>query len=160
MTSFRILLFFHIAAVVVGFGVTFALPFMQAFAERTGPGATRFMLRFARRLETMVIYPGAVLIFIFGLGLMFDDNTGYKDDMPAWLTISTIWFVVAVGMGFLVLRRAVAQALAALDGVPDDGEFPPAYLALSRRIQVLGGLLGVSIVGIAFLMVWGANGGF
>lgn len=160
MTSYRILLFLHIVAVVIGFGVTFALPFLQAFAERTGPGATRFMLRFARRMENIVIYPGAVLVFVFGLGLMFDDNTGYKDDMPAWLTISTIWFVITVAMAFGILRRTVRQALDALDGVPDDGELPPAYLALSRRIQMLGGLLGVSIVGIAFLMVWGANGGF
>ncbi|MFN0148585.1 MAG: DUF2269 family protein [Dehalococcoidia bacterium] len=160
MNSYRVLLFLHIAVVIVGFGAIFVLPFLQAFAERTSVGATRFVLRFSRRLENFVIYPGSVLVFIFGIGLMMDDKTGYRDDMPVWLTIAIVWFLAIAALSYFVVRRTAAQALASLEGVADDGSFPAAYMALSKRLQMVGGIIGLSVVGIAFLMVWGADGGF
>ena len=160
MNSYRILVFLHVAVVIVGFGAIFALPFLQAFAERTSVGATRFALRFSRRIENFLIYPGGVLIFVFGIGLIMDDKTGYKDDMPAWLTIAIVWFLAMAALSFFVMRRTTAQALTSLEGVADDGSFPAVYMALSKRLQMVGGIIGLSVVGIAFLMVWGAEGGF
>ena len=160
MNSYRILLFLHVAVVIVGFGVIFALPFLQAFAERTSVGATRFTLRFSRRLENFLIYPGGVLALVFGIGLMMNDKTGYKDNMPAWLSIAIVWFLAAEALSVFVMRRTTAQALRSLDGVADDGSFPAAYMALSKRLQMVGGIIALSVVGITFLMVWGAEGGF
>jgi hypothetical protein len=152
--DYKLLTFFHVFSVVVGLGVTFALPFLHGFVERRGVGPTRLMLEFSLYLEKFVILPGAALVFLFGLGLIFTDTTGYKDDMPVWLEIAIAWFVVAIAVSVFVQRRQVKEALAALEGVPDDGGFPAAYMAVTRRIQAVGGLLGLSVLGIGFLMVW------
>ncbi|MBI2766902.1 MAG: DUF2269 family protein [Chloroflexi bacterium] len=154
MNSYKLLLFLHIIAVVIALGVTFVYPLLQGFAERQGVGATRFMLRFSRRLESMVVLPGAALVFLFGLGLIFNDQTGYKDDMPAWLTFAMTWYIAAVAVAVFVQRRNVGKALATLEGVPDTGTLPAEYTAVAKQLQIVGGLLGLSVVAIAFLMVW------
>ncbi|OAI41132.1 hypothetical protein AYO38_04415 [bacterium SCGC AG-212-C10] len=154
MTAYKIQLFLHVLAVVVGMGSTFALPFLQAFAERQGVAATRFAMQFSRRLENMVIVPGAILLFLFGLGLIFDDTTGYKDDMPGWLMIAVAWYIVVFIVAATVQRKNVTDAMRVLDSTPDGPTLPAEYVAVSKRIQMVGGLLGLSIVGIAFLMVY------
>ncbi len=139
---------------VIGLGVTFVYPFLQGFAERNGVASTRFALQFGRRLERMVVWPCAALIFLFGLGLIFSDHTGYKDDFPAWLMVAITWYVVAVAVAVFVQDRAVSEAIAALEGVADGPNLPDAYLPIGKRMQIVGGLLGLSVVGILFLMVW------
>lgn len=160
MESYRILLFLHIAASVIVFGAIFSLPFLQGFAERRGVTATRFMLEFSRRLDNILITPGALIVGVLGVGLIFDDNATYKDDMPGWLVGSIIWFVAMFAVAVTVQRRTVGDAMRALDGATDDKALPVAYVALGKRIQMVGGLLGLSVIGITALMVWGAEGGF
>lgn len=160
MESYRILLFLHIAASVVVFGATFSFPFLQGFAERRGVTATRFMLEFTRRLDNILITPGALIVAVFGIGLIFDDETGFKDDFPGWLMGAVLWFVVMFAVMVTVQRRTVGDALKALDGAQDEGSLPVGYVALGKRLQMVGGLLGLSVLGILALMVWGAEGGF
>lgn len=160
MESYRILSVLHILVVIGALGSTFAYPFLQAFAERTSVGGTRFALRFMQRLDRMVVYPGLVLSPLLGIGLIFDDATGYKDDMPAWLMVAIAWFIVAAILDVTMVRRSIINGLKTLDGVPDDGSFPPAYLDASKKIQMFSGIVGLSIAGIAVLMVYGTKGGF
>ena len=152
--SYRLLVWLHVVAVIVGLGVTFVYPFLQGFAERRGVQATRFALQFSQRLETIAVWPGAALVFLFGLGLIFNDYPGYKDDMPTWLNVAVLWFLVAVAVAVFVQRRNVIAGIKALEGVPDGPNLPAAYLAVSKRLQMVGGLLGLSVIGITFLMVW------
>lgn len=163
MDSYRIQLFAHIAVVIVALGSTFCYPFLQGFAERNGVGATRFALRFVNRLESILVIPGAILVLLFGLGLTFNDHTsfgGASEEFPTWLGIAIAWYVAAFLVAVLVQRRNVADAIRTLEGVPDGASFPAGYREVSRRIQMIGGLLGVSVIGIAFMMVWGTEGGF
>ena len=154
MTSFKILLFLHIVAVIVGLGVTFVYPFLQAFSERRGTGAIRLALQFGKQLEDRVVWPGAALVLLFGIGLIFSDQTGYKDNMPGWLSAAIAIYVLALIVAWFVQRRNVKNALAALDGVPDDAPLPAAYVAVGKRLQMVGGMLGLAIVVITFLMVY------
>ncbi len=154
MNSYKLELFIHVGAVIVGLGATFALPFLAAFAERSGVSATRFSLRFSERLENFLIIPAAIVLFIFGGLLMSNDATGYTDDMPAWLIISIVWFLAAFAGAIFLQRRQVKAAIATLEGVPDTAELPDAYTAVAKRIQMVGGVLGLSVIGIAFLMIW------
>ena len=160
MNSYRITLFLHIITVILGMGVTFAYPFLQAAAERQGPAATRYVLRGILRVETLVVYPGAVLVFLFGLALIFDDTTGYSDDFPGWLMIAIPWYLVAMAVEAIFQRRNLRDALATLEGVDASAPLPEEYVPIGKRIQMVGGLVGISIIGIAFLMVWGGTGGF
>ena len=156
MESYKAQLFLHVVAVVVTMGATFAFPFLQAFAERSGVGATRFVMQFFVRIEKILIIPGAILLSLFGLGIIFDSNTPnrYKDDFPVWLMASITIFVALVVVDLLVQQRQVKSAIAALEGVPEGKTLPAAYEAIARRIQMVGGLEGLAIVVITFLMVW------
>lgn len=154
MTLFKIELFLHVAAVVVALGVTFVYPFLQAFAEKNGVASTRFVLRFTQRLDNMLVFPGAALLFVFGLLLIMNDDSGFKDDMPVWLTIGIVWFLAAVAMAFFVQRKNVKAGIASLEGVADSAALPAEYLAISKRMQIVGGLFGLSVICITYLMVY------
>lgn len=154
MDSYKLMVFLHIIAVVVALGATFALPFLQAFAERQGVAATRLFLRFSLRLDTILVTPGAILVAVFGVGLIFDDHTGYKDDFPVWLMAAIVWFAAALIVDWVVMRPLTRSGIAALDGLADGPELPAAYEPLGKRGQMIGGLLGLSVIGIALLMVW------
>ncbi len=154
MESYKAQLFLHILAAMIGLGGTFVFPFLQSFAERKGVAATRFAMEFSLRLERLLIMPGATLVFLFGLGLIFDDGTGYKDDFPGWLMIAIALFVAVIAVAWFVIRPIEKRALAALDGLPDSPGLPAAYLAESKRIQMFGGMLGLGFIVIVFLMTW------
>ena len=154
MTSYRILIFLHVTAVIVGLGVTFVYPFLQAFSEKRGVGAVRLSLQFGKWLEDHVVWPGAALVLLFGIGLIFSDQTGYKDDMPAWLSAALVIYILALVVAWFVQRRNVKNALAALEGVADDAPLPAAYVAVGKKLQMVGGTLGLAIVVITFLMTY------
>ncbi|MBI5949292.1 MAG: DUF2269 family protein [Chloroflexi bacterium] len=151
--TFKLLLFLHVAVVILALGPTFAFPFLEGIANRKGVAATRFAHQFEARLETIWIRPGAVLIFLLGLGLIFKDDA-LREDMPVWLTVATVWFIVTFLTAVFVQGRNIQQGLKALEGVRDDAPLPEAYTAVAKRMQIVGGLLGLSVIGIAFLMIW------
>jgi hypothetical protein len=152
--SYKIQLFLHVAVAIVALGATFAMPFLQGWGERRGVGATRMALEFNHYLEKVLVFPGAILLLLFGAGLIFDDATGYTDDFPMWLGIAIAWYVLAFAVAAFVQRSNVNTALATLEKVDDDGDFPPSYMAASRKIQVTGGFLALSTIAITFLMIW------
>lgn len=154
MSAYRIELFVHVAAVIVALGATFSFPLLHAAAERQGVPATRFVLRTMHLIETRLVLPGAVLIFLMGLALIFNDRTGYSDHLPAWLAVAIIWYLAAFFTASVVQRANVNAALGTLEGVPDGSALPSAYRAAARRVQLTGAALGLTTVGIAFLMVW------
>jgi len=41
-----------------------------------------------------------------------------------------------------------------LEGVPDGAPLPADYTPIAKRMQVVGGLFGLSVIAILFLMVW------
>jgi Predicted integral membrane protein (DUF2269) len=156
LTSYKLELFLHVATVIVALGVTFVYPFMQGFSERSGVAAARFSLKFGLYLEKFVVIPGAILLFIFGGLLIGNSNTPnqYKDDMPVWLMIAIVWFLAAFAVAVFVQRRNVKKALATLEGVADGPTLPDSYKPIAKQMQIVGGLLGLSVIGITFLMVW------
>lgn len=162
MDAFRVMLFLHVVA-AVGLGAVFVLPFLQASAERSGVAATRFLLRAWQRVERMLVYPSMGVLLLFGLGMTFSDENSFGGELreiPGWLWGSLAWYVAVAAVELVVVRRDLADAIEALEGVHNDSAFPAEYVVLSRRLQIVSGLLGVSILGIAYLMVWGREGGF
>ena len=88
------------------------------------------------------------------MALIFDDGTGYKDDFPAWLMAAITLFAVVIVVDLVLQQRQVRNAVAALDGVPDSSPLPSAYTAIGKRIQMVGGLEGLALVVITFLMTY------
>ncbi len=133
LESYRIMLFLHVAAVILTIGATFAFPFLQAFAEGKGVGPTRFVMQFLVRIEKMLVIPGSVLLILVGVGLIFDDGTGYKDDFPTWLSISIPLFLIVILVDLFVQQRQVKRAIKSLEGLPDSAALPAAYTAVGKK---------------------------
>lgn len=154
MDSYRILLFLHVAAAILTIGATFAFPFLQAFAETKGVGATRFVMQFLVRVERALVIPGSVLIILFGVALIFNNATGYRDQLPGWLNVAIPLFIIVVIVDLLVQQRQVKAAIASLEGLPDTAALPAAYTPIGKRIQMVGGLEGLALIVIIFLMTY------
>jgi len=56
-------------------------------------------------------------------------------------------------VSLFVQDPATKKAQKILDATADDAELPAEYLALGKRIQMVSGLLGLSVLGIMLLMV-------
>ena len=67
-------------------------------------------------------------------------------------------YVIAVAVAVFVQRKNVAKAIESLNGVSDDAPLPAAYIAAGKRLQMVGGMLGLMIVVIAFLMTYKPGG--
>ncbi len=154
MDTFDVLLFLHIAAVIVALGATFSYPFLQGFAERRGVAATRLIFQAVERVEKILVFPGGALVFIFGLGLIMTSKApDYRKEMPAWLTIAMAWYLVTYAAAYFVQLKQIQRVIALLDGLPDSPSLPAGYAPLGKRIQMVSGLISASIVGITLLMV-------
>lgn len=151
LESEEIQLFLHVTAAIVALGVTFVWPFLMPFAERQGVAATKLIHRFYMFLDKYLVIPGAALVFLFGLGLVFSEDH-LREDPPAWLWASIIWFVAAFVVAAIVQRPLIASAARTLEGADDSGELPAAYRPAARRAQIVGMLLALSVVAITFLM--------
>ncbi len=151
---YRALLFVHVASVVVALGATFALPLLQPMGARGGVRTLRFVLEFTHRLETRIVGPGSGIAFLSGLALIFNDRTGYSDDMPLWLTVAVAWFLVAAVVANVFQAPNLKKAIMLLDAVPDEGPMPRGLGPLASRMRITGQMLSVSTIGVLLLMVW------
>ncbi len=151
MESEEIQVFLHITAAIIALGVTFVWPFLMPFAERQGIAATKLAYRFYMFLDRYLVTPGAALVFLFGLGLVFSEDH-LREDPPGWLWASIIWYVAMFVVAAIVERPLMGAAARTLDGIDDSSEFPAGYRPAALRAQVVGTLLALSVVGITFLM--------
>ena len=147
-------LFMHVGAVVVALGPTFALPFLQAFAEREGVASTRFMLAFSERIYQILVGPGSLVVFIFGVALIAANDRGYRDGVPVWLAACAAWFVLIIALSFHYQPAAVRKAVHLLDDLPDNASLPSSYTRAGHELLAIQGLTAVSTIVITLFMFW------
>ena len=93
-------LFVHVAAVVVGFGPTFAYPFFQATVERLSPRSVPAMFRAMHASSRYLVTPGLLVVLASGLYLTID---GWDFDEP--FVVVGLSIVVALMILWSVLLR-------------------------------------------------------
>jgi len=152
--KYSIQLFLHVGAVIVALGPVFALPFLQAYAQRDGVGSTRFMLQFSERIYHILVVPGAVIVLIFGLALVVGNERGYREDFPLWLGITAFWYIIALALSVHYQPAAERKAMEILDDLPGDAALPEAYAPLGKRLQVIEGFLALTTLAVTFVMFW------
>jgi hypothetical protein len=150
---FQIALFVHIAAVVIGFGVTFAYPLMDAVSARMDPHAMPAYYRIRTVLGQRLISPGLAIVLIAGIYLASKEHQWHA-------------FYVQWGLGATVVIGALAGAVlgpgekklaelaerdvkAAGDG---DVVWSSEYQALSRRVAVVSYSASLLILVTVYLM--------
>lgn len=136
--TYRALLFVHVTSVVIALGATFALPVLQPMAARQGVSTLRFAMHFTHKLEQVVVGPGSLIALLAGIGLIFNERTGYSDSFPMWLAISVLWFLAAAAVANSFQARNMKQAMRILDEAPDDGPMPAELAPVATRIRITG----------------------
>jgi hypothetical protein len=145
-----IFLFLHIGGAIAAFGPTIAFPIIGAKAAAE-PQHGNFALRITSFLTTRVVEPGAVFVFLMGLGLIW----------TLWLGLAVILFLITLGYSVFVQKPAVMRMVemtstpppAPVEGYPPSGP-PPEFVQASQHVARGGMFMTVMLVLILFLMVF------
>lgn len=169
-------LYLHISGVIIAFGPTIALPFFAAKAAQE-PQHGNFVLRVGDFLSSRVIEPGAVFVFLMGVGLII--TRGYNPLEQLWVGVAIVLFLITFGYANLVqgptVKRMIAltsQPPAIVPNAATPGEQPamagpgtpatpgagpagppPEFVALAAKAERGGKFMLVMLFTILALMV-------
>jgi uncharacterized membrane protein len=156
VSLYNVVLFVHISAAIVAFGVTFVYPLIGAALSR--PGNERHLAwwhRMEAEIGQKVITPAAVVILLAGIYLAAD---GPFDFGSTFVSIGIVIVVVLLGLAGAFFapteRRAAELAQRDVDAA-GGGEITMSaeYQAVAKRIALVGAIANVLILIAVFLMV-------
>ncbi len=170
-------LYLHISGVIIAFGPTIAFPFFAAKAAGE-PMHGNFVLRASEFISQRVVEPGAVFVFLMGVGLIL--TRGYNPLAELWLAVSIVLFLIVFAYANLVQARVVRRMIeltsrppivsggdeplmdaptlagpgaAAAEGAAVAGP-PPEFFALAKRAARGGQFMMLMIFVLVALMVF------
>lgn len=150
-----VFLYLHIGGAIAAFGPVMVVPLIRAMAAKE-PEHGNFALRIGDRIVTRVVEPGAVFVFLMGLGLIW--TRGWNPFTTPWLAIAIVLFLGTLAFNLSVQLPTVRRmiALTAAPPIPAEGRAagPPAeFVALSRRAARGTQLIMFDLAVILFMMV-------
>jgi hypothetical protein len=150
-------LYLHIAGVIVAFGPTIAFPFIGAKAAQE-PIHGNFALRVSDFIGSRVVEPGAVFVFLTGVGLII--TKGYNPLAQLWVGVAIVLLLITFAYANLVQNPTVRKMIAMTSQpppAPAAGEAPagppPEFVALSTRAERGGMFMTAMLFIILFFMV-------
>jgi uncharacterized membrane protein len=146
---YDVVLFVHVLAVVLAFGVVFTYPLLDAYIRRANPGDLVVLHRFQVFLTRRVVTPSMVVVLAAGLYLALDRWSLGDPWISATFTILIVIFGL-VGAVLTPTERRLAD-LAEADR-RSGGKPSEAYEAQARTYATFGGLATLLIVVALFLM--------
>ncbi len=145
-----IFLYLHIGGAIAAFGPTAVLPLIRRKAAAE-PMHGNFALRIGEGIVVRVVEPGAVFVFLMGLGLIW--TRGWNPFTTPWLAIAIVLFLVTLGFSVFVqlptVRRMIELTAEGRAGGP-----PPEFVALAGRAARGTQLIMLDLAIILFLMVF------
>ena len=149
--GYKIALFLHVVAVVIGFGPTFAYALFTT-VSRKYPRATPALLEAIQRSDRYLVTPGMVVVLLAGVYLLVDGD--WKED-EAFISLGFTAIIVLLGLQLFFfapqlrrLRDLAERDLAAGDELSEE------YLGVSQRIGMVGSLAGLLVVVTIFFMAY------
>lgn len=149
---FPYLLFLHVLGAIIAFGPTFAFSIMGAMGGQE-PQHANFATRVSAKISDRLVEPLAVLQGVTGVLLIL--ISGRDLFASRWLLVAIVLYAIALGYSLLIQRRDVHRIieLTSAPPPPDATGPPPGLPEVVARVQRAGGILGVIVVVIVFLMV-------
>jgi hypothetical protein len=149
---YDVVLFFHILAVVLAFGPTFAYGLFIATAQREGgvaiPAVGRSIITWDRVAGTL----GMTLILLTGIYMASRDFWDFSDFFVSWGFVAIIALFGLVH-GYFGPKTRKAVELAERDLGPDKrGELSAEFNALSAQIAKVGAGAGLIVVLTIYVM--------
>lgn len=153
VTFYDVVLFFHILAVVLAFGPTFAYPVFLAVAERTDPRAIPTVGRGIAAWDRIGII---MLVVILAAGLYL------VADSPAW-SFSDFYvsfgFLAVIVLGGLAggyftpkTRKLIELAERDIAASSPDVELSAEFQALNKRVGQVGTFAGLLVIITIYVM--------
>jgi len=153
VSFWQVMLSIHIAAVVVGFGVTFAYPIINGYGRRLDPSHMAWWHRVQAELGKKLITPSLAVIFLVGIYLASHQHQ--------WSYFYVQFGVVAAlilgglgGMFFAPREQRLAELaerdIAATAGGPVT--FSPEYQTLFRRVSMASLASSLLVLVTVYLM--------
>jgi hypothetical protein len=102
-------LYLHISGVIIAFGPTIAFPFIAAKAAQE-PMHGNFALRATHFINQRVVEPGAVFVFLMGVGLII--TKGYNPLVDLWVGLAIVLFLITFTYSNLVQLPTVKKMIA------------------------------------------------
>jgi len=134
----------HVAAALVGFGVTFSYPVIQLVAERQGPDALAVGLDAILAISRWVAVPATLVVGVTGVFQLADGPYSLED---AWLAAGLALYLAVMAVAVLYLAPAYHRAgEAARAGSIND------YRAAVRGTKLVGPLVAAAVLATAVLM--------
>ena len=147
-------LFLHIGGAIVAFGPTIAFPIIGARAAKE-PMHGNFTLRVSEFITERVVEPGAIFVFLMGVGLIVTRGYDLVEDL--WVTTSIVLFIITLAFSYFVQLRTI-RAMIAMTNQPPPPDAPPGpppgFVSLSRRAARGGAFMTLMLFAILALMVF------
>jgi uncharacterized membrane protein len=159
---FDVVLFLHVASVVVAFGVLFTYPLVVPLTLRTAPRHIAWLHRVQAQTRRMIVTPAATLVLLTGVYLAAD-YPGGNVFSEWWVSVPLIAIIVLLGLGgaFFAPRERRLAELAERDiaGAPTEGavRFGEDYERLSRLVARVGAASALLVLAVIFVMVVGPS---
>ena len=156
ISFYNVVLFVHITAVVLAFGVTFSFPIVTSVARRTHDRHMAFYHRMQALIGGRLIGPLGTLVLLAGLYLAIEGPYDFGDP---WIGITLLLLIIIMGIGggFLGPRESRLAELADRDlaASPSDGavRFSEDYERGFRQVRTVTLMLNALILIAIFLMV-------
>ncbi len=152
-TPFHIALAIHVATITATFGVIFARPLVFAVASRGDPQALPVLHRIEYTVDRWVVTPGVLVVILSGSYLA--QKGGHWNAFYVWWGLSVAVLMGAVLGAVMIPTARRAEAVARRDlqdteaevggGGGGDG-LSVEYRALTRRLAVVGAVLGLLVL--------------
>ena len=151
VTFYSVVVFFHIAAVVIGFGPTFAYGAYMATAQREGgqaiPPIGRTIVFWDRTVNTAAM----TLILLTGIYLASDGPYGTGSFFISWGFVAIV-ILFALTHAFFIPRTRWAVELAERDLAAPDGKLSAEFEALSGQLAKVGIAAGLLVILTIYVM--------
>lgn len=157
VTNYDFSVFLHVAAVVVGFGVTFSESVMFPVAMKMSARNLPFVHRLQLVLNQFFAIPAALIIAATGIYQVDKGGWEYGD---LWLsaTIAILVVLFLVNIFFFIptdrkLLPIIQQAIAdAGDKELSIRDLPPEYQRWGRAEGIVGSIMGILLIAAIFFM--------
>ncbi len=148
---YDVVVFFHVTAVVIGFGPTFAYAAYLATAQREGgqgiPMVGRTIVFWDRTVNTAAM----TLILLTGIYLASDGPYGMGSFFISWGFVAIV-LLLGITHGYFIPKTKQAVALAERDLAAPGGELSAEFNALNSQVAKVGTAAGLVIILTIYVM--------
>jgi len=149
---YDVVVFFHVIAVVVGLGPTFAYGAFLATATGEGGGAVPAIGRAIGLWDRTALTAALTIVLISGIYLAADGPYGAGSFFISWGFVVIVFFF-AISHGFFIPKTKQAVALAERDLANPEGELSDEFNALNGTLAKVGMATGLIVVLTVYVMI-------